>query len=105
MKLLTRILPLLLASIMLIAQSPKPPSPLSNEQRLTLLSTYQRALLSQNLAAQAKQRAEMDATSFFLACAAVVKEAKGIEGTTCNVNVDTGEVTLVAPAPKVEGKK
>ena len=98
---------LLLLPMLTMAQTAPPKAPaLTNEQRLTLVSSYQRALLSQQGAFQAQQKAQQDATNFYLSCASMVKELKHPEGTTCNVNVDTGEVTFVAPPPKKdEGKK
>ncbi len=125
----TRILAILLFPMFIMAQSAPPskgtPAPvkqplattttaqgtaatapsrgLTTEQRLTLVSSYQRALLSQNAALAAQQKAQNDAISFYSSCASITKELGKEEGTMCNVNVDTGEVTFVAPLK--EGKK
>jgi hypothetical protein len=109
---------LLTSAILLLGQGtnvppshpgPVPPkSQLSEVSRLRVLAAYQKAIIAQVGTQAAQQKMNEAVQEYQKAADEAVEENKLPKGTRLNVNVDTGEVTTIAPPPepvKPEAKK
>ena len=89
----------LLCIFAVAADAPK----FSEISKLKLVNAYQKAIIAQVNFQNAQKQAQDAVASFNALCEAETKTAGLAQGTQCQVNMDTQEVTAVAP--KAEEKK
>jgi len=82
----------------------KSPS-LTAEHRLQLLNDFKSAVIAQENAARAQQRAQALVQKFYQTQSDLAKADKFPEGTTFTINVDNDEITPVLPKDKSDEKK
>jgi len=78
---------------------------LTTEHRLQLLNDFKSAVIAQDNAVRAQQRAQQLVQKFYQTQTELAKADKFPDGTTFTVNVDTDEITPVIPEPKKDAKK
>jgi len=73
---------------------------LTTEHRLQLLNDFKSAVIAQNNAVLAQQRAQALVQKFYQTQSELAKADKFPEGTTFTINVDNDEITPIMPKDK-----
>lgn len=96
-------------TILMASEAAKPPS-LATDARKDLVIAYQRAIIASGNAAQAQRTLQAAIDAFNALCVAETAKGGYAKGSSCAVDIDRVEVTVLAPptppaSPALEKKK